>query len=103
MQCRPYTRANGRNTSTLAAALAVKSGNNKIIYQDILTAFADATNDLCMPRNEQPTGAATAQMKTLKTISSQNWNLMVTSQHLMIATLSDGQCKHQFHVRWVKS
>jgi len=46
----------GRNTS----ALAVKSGNNKMIYQDILTALADATNDLSMPYHEQRTGAATA-------------------------------------------
>jgi len=29
--------------------MAVKSGNNKIIYQDILSALADATNDLSMP------------------------------------------------------
>jgi len=35
---------------------AVKIGNNKIIYQDILTALADATNDL---RNEQRPGATT--------------------------------------------
>src|SRR6218665_1840254 len=35
-------------------ALAVKSGNNKIIYKDILTALADATNDLPMPCHEQP-------------------------------------------------
>jgi len=26
--------------------------NNKIIYQDILTALADATNDLSMPYHE---------------------------------------------------
>ena len=38
-----------RNTSALAAALGVKSGNNKIIHQDILTALADATCDLSMP------------------------------------------------------
>ena len=50
----------GRNTSAIAAALAVKSGNNKIIYKDILTAFADATNDLSMPRHEQRAGAVTA-------------------------------------------
>ena len=30
-------------------ALAVKSSNNKIIYHDILTALAAATNDLSMP------------------------------------------------------
>lgn len=39
-----------RNTS----ALAVKCGNNQIIYQDFLTAPADhATNDLSMPCHEQ--------------------------------------------------
>ena len=52
-QWRRHTRAwqgkfPGRNTSALAAALAIKSGN-KIIYQDILTALADATDDLSMP------------------------------------------------------
>ena len=36
------------------------SGNNKIIYQDILTALADATDDLSMPCHEQRTGAVTA-------------------------------------------
>src|SRR6218665_3861178 len=35
-----------RNSSALAAALALKGGNNKIIYQDILTALTDATSDL---------------------------------------------------------
>ena len=43
----------GRNTSALAAAmsatLVVKSGNNKIIYQAMLTALADAKIDLSMP------------------------------------------------------
>jgi len=39
----------GRNTSALAAALAVKSGNNTIIDQDSLTALADATDELSMP------------------------------------------------------
>src|SRR6218665_399548 len=48
----------GRNTSALAAALAVKSGISKI-NQDILTALADATNDLSMSRHQQRTGAAT--------------------------------------------
>jgi len=48
----------GRNTPTLAAALAVKSGNYKIIYQDILTALADASNNLPLPCHEQQTGAA---------------------------------------------
>src|SRR6218665_3152354 len=43
----------GRNASTLAAALAVKSGNNKIIHQDSLTALANATNDLSMPCHER--------------------------------------------------
>jgi len=51
----------GRNTSALVAALAVKSGNNKIIYQDISTALTDATNDLSVPCHDQLTGAATAQ------------------------------------------
>jgi len=41
-----------RNTSALAA----KSGNNKFVYKDILTALADATNGLC---REQRTVAAT--------------------------------------------
>ena len=45
-----------RNTSALAAALAVKSGNNK---QHIFIALADAINDLPMPCHEQRTGAAT--------------------------------------------
>src|SRR6218665_3537360 len=45
----------GRNSS----ALAVKSGNNKIIHQDILNALSDETNDLSMPCHEQRTGAAT--------------------------------------------
>jgi len=49
----------GRNASVLAAALAVKGGNNKIIYEDILTALADATNDLSMPCHEQRTGPST--------------------------------------------
>ena len=35
----------GRYTSAHPAALAIKSGNNKIIYQDIWTVLADATND----------------------------------------------------------
>jgi len=37
----------------------VKSGHNKIMYQDILTGLADATNDLYMPCHEQWTGATT--------------------------------------------
>jgi len=50
-QWRRHTRAcqgkcPGRNTSALAAALAAKSGNNKIIYQEIDTALTDATSDL---------------------------------------------------------
>src|SRR6218665_616342 len=49
----------GRHTSAQAAALEVKSGNNKIIYEDILTALASATNDLSMPCLEQWTGTAT--------------------------------------------
>jgi len=49
----------GRNTSALTTALAVKSDNNKIIYQDISRALDDATNDLSMPCYEQRTGAAT--------------------------------------------
>ena len=48
----------GRNTSALTASLAVKRGNNTIIYKDILTALADETNGLSMPCNEQRTGAA---------------------------------------------
>lgn len=36
----------GRNTTALAADLSVKSGSNKIIHQDILTALAGVTNDL---------------------------------------------------------
>jgi len=44
-----------RNTS----ALATKSGNNKIIYQDILIAVANVINDLSVPCHEQRTGAAT--------------------------------------------
>src|SRR6218665_602366 len=49
----------GRNSS----ALAVKSGNNKIIYRpnDILTVLADAT--LYMPCHEQRAGAATDPYK----------------------------------------
>ena len=31
------------------SALSVKSGNTKMIYQDILTAHANATDDLSMP------------------------------------------------------
>src|SRR6218665_1366387 len=59
-QWRRHTRAchvkcTGRNTS----ALAVNSGNNKIKYQDILTALVDVTNDLSMPCHEQQTGVAT--------------------------------------------
>ena len=42
-------KCTGRNTS----ALAIRSGRNKIIYEDILTALADATNDLSMPCHEQ--------------------------------------------------
>ena len=42
----------------------MKSGNNKIIYLDILTALADATNDLSMPCNEQRTGDATDLVDT---------------------------------------
>ena len=48
-------------TSALATALAIKSGNNKIIYQDILTALAGATNDLSMPCHEQRTGDASEE------------------------------------------
>ena len=58
-QLRRHTRAcqgicPGRNTS----ALTVKSGSNKIIYHDISSALADATNDLSMPCHEQRTDAA---------------------------------------------
>ena len=41
----------GRNTFARAAD-AVKSGNNEIIYQDILTALADATNGLSISCHE---------------------------------------------------
>src|SRR6218665_2172267 len=51
-----------RNTSALPATLAVKSGNTKIIHQDILNALAEETNDLSMPCHEQRTGATTAVM-----------------------------------------
>jgi len=44
--------------------LAVKSGNNKIRYTDILTALADATYDLSTSCHEQQTGAATARCLT---------------------------------------
>jgi len=46
----------GRNSSALAA----KSGNNKNVYQDILTALNDVTYNLPMPCHDQRTGAATA-------------------------------------------
>jgi len=59
-QTRTYQgKCPGRNTFTLAAALAVKSVNSKIIYKDILIALADATNDLSMPYHEHRTGAET--------------------------------------------
>jgi len=50
----------GRSTSALAAALAIKSDTNKIIYQDILTTSADETTDLSMAYREQRSSAATA-------------------------------------------
>src|SRR6218665_3141422 len=50
-----------RNTSVLVAALAVKSGNNKIIYEGILIALTDATNDLSVPCHGQLTGSATVR------------------------------------------
>jgi len=40
-------------------ALSVKSGNIYIIFQYILTALADATNDLSMPCHEQRPFATT--------------------------------------------
>ena len=48
----------GRNTTALAA----KSGNNEIfiMHHDILTALADATNDLPMPCHEQRPGPGAA-------------------------------------------
>ena len=64
-QWRRHTKASrdkkcpGRNSSALAVALAVKSGNNRIKHQDTLIAFADATIDLSMPCHEQQTGAVT--------------------------------------------
>jgi len=66
-QWRRHTRAcqgkcPDRNTSVLAAA--VKSANNKIIYQDIFSALADTTNDLPTPCHEQRTGAATVSTST---------------------------------------
>ena len=48
----PHQCVPGLNSSTLA----VKSGNNKIKYQDILPGLANATNDLSMPCHEQRTG-----------------------------------------------
>ena len=64
VQWRRHTRAcqgkcPGRNAYTLAAALADKSYNSKMIYQDILAALVDATNDLSMPCHWQQPGAAT--------------------------------------------
>ena len=59
-----------KNTFTLAVALAVKSGNNEIIYQDILTALADETNDLSMPCHDQRAGlVATVRDSCLRQIS----------------------------------
>jgi len=49
----------GRNISALAVALAVKSGNNTITYQYIITALAEATSYLSTPCHEQWTDAAT--------------------------------------------
>jgi len=51
----------GSNIFALAVALAVISGKNRIIYQDILTALADAANDLSMPCHEHWAGTATAR------------------------------------------
>ena len=45
-----------------------KSHNNKIIHEGILTALADATNDLSMACDEQrtgQTGAATAPLPNI--------------------------------------
>ena len=39
--------------------MAVKSGNNKIIYPAILAALAEVTNDLSMTCHEQRAGSAT--------------------------------------------
>ena len=47
----------GRNTSALAAALTVNSGNNKILHK--VTSTVDATDDLSTPCPEQRAGAAT--------------------------------------------
>jgi len=60
-QRRRYTICPGRNPF----ALAVKSGNNKIVYLDILTAFDDVTNDLSMQCREQRIGAATGNRQLL--------------------------------------
>jgi len=49
----------GKCPGTNTSALAVKSGNKRIMYQDILTALAHATNDLPMPCHEQRPGATT--------------------------------------------
>src|SRR6218665_3362954 len=59
----------GSYTSALLATLDVQSGNNKIIYQYILTDFADVTNDLSMPCHEQRTGTkiATSPSPTIRT------------------------------------
>src|SRR6218665_1167921 len=62
----------GRNTSALAAALAAKGGNNKIKYQDILTAAADAINGLSMPCQKQRTDAATPHLAALACTCRQN-------------------------------
>jgi len=46
--------------------LAVKSGNNKIIYQLLVSsALADETNDLSMPCHEHRTGADTVGLSSL--------------------------------------
>jgi len=54
VQWRRQTRAcQGKCPSRNTSALAVKSGNNKVICKYILTAIADATNDLSKPCHEQ--------------------------------------------------
>src|SRR6218665_1735729 len=69
----------GRYTSALAAALAaalvVKIGNNKIIYKGILTALADAINDLTMFCHEQRTAAATGPARPPE--SNAKWKQLI--------------------------
>src|SRR6218665_448660 len=70
-QWRRHTRAcqskfPDRKTSALTAALAAKSSDTKMIYQDFLTGLAAATNDLSMPCHKQRPGAATVNEHTFR-------------------------------------